>query len=79
MRNEEHEDCRMVTIGCGCRGISIYYEGKDDKDRTRVPWRDIDKISYKRDKFRIIYHPPEVSRCGSHTSRSSSPLLYEMY
>ena len=57
---EEQEECRMVTIGNGYRGISIYYEDKEDKERTHVPWKNIVKISYKRDKFRIIYHPSEV-------------------
>lgn len=60
MRDDHHEECQLVTIGNGCKGISAYYEGKEDKDRLHVPWKDIVKISYKRDKFRIIYHPPEV-------------------
>ncbi len=51
----------MVTIGNGCKGISVYYEDKKDKDKTHVPWKDIVKISYKKDKFRVIYHPPEVN------------------
>ena len=61
-RDPDHEDCKKVTIGNGCMGISIYFEDKDDKDRLHVSWADIVKISYKRDKFRIIYHLPEV--CG---------------
>jgi len=42
----------MVTIGNGCRGVSIYCEEEED---IHVPWKDIVKISYKKDKFRIIY------------------------
>ena len=61
MRDGQHEDCGMVTIGNGCKGISVYYHGKEDKDKLHVPWRDIVKISYKNDKFRLIYHPPVVS------------------
>lgn len=52
----------MVTIGNGCSGISVYYEDKEDKDKMHVPWKDVVKISYKKDKFRIIYHPPEVGK-----------------
>lgn len=63
-RDPDHEDCEMVTIGNGCMGISIYPEGKEDKDRLHVSWADIVKISYKRDKFRMIYHPPEVCLGG---------------
>lgn len=62
MRDGDHEDCQVVTIGNGCRGISVYFDGKEDKDRLHIPWGDIVKISYKRDKFRLIYHPPEVRR-----------------
>ena len=57
MRNDSHEDCRVVTIGNGCKGISVY---TGDEKELHVPWKDIVKISYKNDKFRLIYHPAEV-------------------
>ena len=59
MRDGNHEDCRMVTIGNGCKGISVYPEDKRERELF-VPWRDIVKISYKNDKFRMIYQPEEV-------------------
>lgn len=46
----------MVTIGNGCKGVSIYCEGQDE---INIPWKDIVKISYKKDKFRIIYYVPD--------------------
>lgn len=64
MRDGSHEDCRMVTIGNGCKGISVYSGEKEEKE-LHVRWRDIVKISYKRDKFRIIFHPAEVLCFGS--------------
>ena len=54
----------MVTIGNGCKGISVYTEDNKDKE-LHVPWKDIVKISYKSDKFRMIYHPKEVGSVRS--------------
>ena len=48
-RNGSLKHCRMMTIGNGCKGVSMYCEGEED---IHVPWKDVVKISYKRDRFR---------------------------
>ena len=48
---------RVVTIGNGCNGISVYYQENDDQPDLHIEWRNIVKISYKRRKFKIRYHP----------------------
>ncbi len=64
----------MVTIGNGCKGVSIYCEGKED---IHVPWKDIAKISYKKDKFRIIYYVHEQV-CECVREHSESKTLIDM-
>ena len=47
----------VVTIGNGCKGISIYYDEDDDQQELHVEWRNVVKISYKRRQFKIRFYP----------------------
>ena len=47
----------VVTIGNGCKGVSVYYQEGDDMQDRHIEWRNIVKISYKRRKFKIRFHP----------------------
>ena len=65
-RHDRDEGCSVVTIGNGWKGISVYFEGKEDKDRLHLPWKSVAKLSFRRDKFHITYTNPglEVCECG---------------
>lgn len=56
-------DGNPVMIGNSCKGVSIYHDYNNDAESQLILWRDIVKISYKKHKFRVKYHPPEVSVC----------------
>lgn len=47
-------------IGNSCKGVSIYQDYNSDAESRIIWWRDIVKISYKKHKLRLKYHPPEV-------------------
>ena len=51
------QDGRVVTIGNGCKGISVYYHEDDGQTDLNIEWRNIVKISYKRRRFKIRFHP----------------------
>ena len=51
------QEGHVVTIGNGCKGISIYYHENDDQSDHHIEWRNIVKISYKRRRFKIRFHP----------------------
>lgn len=48
---------RVVTIGNGCKGISVYYHESDSLSDHHIEWRNIVKITYKKRRFKIKFHP----------------------